>query len=129
MYDEAETPAGKYDEIGTRAGIQAFGSIHWLRQVPPALAPLRGSSIGALSFSTPLAPLVLRRGPSSRWRPILHPAAAQTNEGRPSNYGRPDAQRHLMIKLFDVLFLNGEQVTPPASVSLAPTSPPSASTS
>ena len=31
-------------------------------------------------------------------------------DGSPSSYGRADARRHLMLKVFDVLYLNGEQV-------------------
>jgi len=32
VYDEQETKAGAYDELGSRPGIQAFGTIFWLRQ-------------------------------------------------------------------------------------------------
>ena len=54
VYDEQETKAGAYDELGSRPGIQAFGTIFWLRQ---------------------------------------------TKQGAPSRYGRPDARRHLMLKV------------------------------
>ena len=64
VYDELETAAGAYDELGSRPGIQAFGTIHWLRQ---------------------------------------------TAAGAPSNYGREDARRHLMVQVYDVLRLNGRQ--------------------
>ena len=64
VYQETETSAGQYDELGSKPGIQAFGTIHWLRQ---------------------------------------------GKDGGPSNYGRSDARRHLMVKVFDVLFLNGVQ--------------------
>ena len=63
VYQETETSAGQYDELGSKPGIQAFGTIHWLRQ----------------------------------------------SNGGPSNYGRSDARRHLMVKVYDVLFLNGVQ--------------------
>lgn len=65
VYDEQATGAGAYDELGSRPGIQAFGTVFWLRQ---------------------------------------------SKQGAPSRYGRPDARRHLMLKVFDVLYLDGQQV-------------------
>ena len=32
VYDETPTPAGIYDELGSAAGIAAFGTNHWVRQ-------------------------------------------------------------------------------------------------
>ena len=69
VYDEASTPAGRYDELGSVPGVVGFGTHFWV-------------SVGL------------------------------DQEGRMvgGRYSREDCRRHYMVKLFDILHLDGRDL-------------------
>ena len=74
VYDEAPTPAGFYDEIGSRPGVVGFGTAFWVK-VKEVLAPGAGARV-------PVGGL----------------------------YSKRDCQRHYLLKVFDILSLDGRDL-------------------